>query len=196
VTVEPPAEEGIYEPPVAEEPTIAKFLEQYRKEVKNYKFTYKSNTWVVEGDKAKILLFRVLQNQYHAPYIDTIYLDLTRQTAVGVCEGHDQIIRKQCAVRQTLDKQYAMPYVQFKINLPHEWLVEFQNLYVTLAETPQLVMDRETVHLKHSTNTRMTDMFIDPGIGLPVVVVDNNIEYHYENMAKNQFGPKEKTTPG
>lgn len=192
---EPAAEEGVYERPPEEPPSIAKFLSLFKNEVKNYKFTYKGDTWLVEGTKAKILPFRILQNEYHAPYIDTIYLDLGRRTAVGVCEGRDTNIKKQCAIRQTLGKQYALPYVQFKITLPEDWLVEFQNLYVTLADTPRLVTDRETIHLKHSTKTRTTDLFIDPSSGLPVAVIDNGIEYHYDHLAKNQLGPGETVVP-
>lgn len=189
---EPVVEEGIYEPPVEEPPSIPKFLEVFRKDVKNYKFVYKNDIWVVEGTKAKVILFRVMENEYHAPFIDTMYLDLQKRTAYGVCEGHDLNIRRQCAMRELTGKKYAVPYVQFKIKLPEDWLLEFQNLYVTQSDTPHLVSDRETVHLKHSTQTRTTDFYIDPLIGLPLVVIDDGAEYQYKNLAKNQFGPMEK----
>lgn len=192
---EPPAEEGIYERPTEEGPSIKKFLDFFRANAKNHKFDYKSDTWVVEGKNAKILLFRVLQNQYHAPFIDTIYLDLERRTAVGVCEGHNQNIRKQCIIRDILGKKYAVPYVQFKITLPEDWLVEFQNAYATQSETPHLVSDRQTVHLKAASKTRATDFYIDPAIGLPLAVIDNGVEYHYNNLVKNQFGSQDKATP-
>lgn len=186
-----PVEEEIYERPEEEPPSIAKFLEQYRDEVRNYKFTYHSDTWVVEGDYAKVILFRILQNKFHAPFIDTIYLNLDRRTAFGVCEGREKTIKTQCIIQDSLDKKFALPYVQFKIKLPHEWLVDSQNLYVTEAETPQLVMDRNTVHLKHTTQTKTIDFFIDPQVSLPVVVIEDGSEHKYENLAKNQFGREE-----
>ncbi len=193
VIVEPaPAEEGIYEPPTEEPPSIAKFLELFRKEAKNYKFTYRSDTWVVEGTKAKAILFRVLENEYHAPFIDTIYFDLQKRTAYGVCEGHDQNIKRQCSMRELIGKKYAVPYVQFKIKLPEDWLIEYQNLYVTQSDTPHLVTDRETVHLKHSTLTKSADFYIDPLIGLPLAVIEDGAEYQYKNLVKNQFGPLER----
>jgi hypothetical protein len=182
-------EEGVYERAPEEPKTMADFLSYFRNNVDNYRFKFKSDTWYVAGRTAKIELFRVLENEYHAPFIDTIYLDLERRTAVGVCEGRSTNIRKQCALRQTLDNKYALPYVQFKIKLPEDWLVEFQNLYVSPAETPQLVSDRETVHMKHATKTRLTDLYIDPSSGLPVAVVDGGAEYKYEALAKNNFAP-------
>jgi hypothetical protein len=189
VTVEAGPEEGIYERTPEEPKTIPDFLSYFRNNVDNYKFVFKNDKWYVAGKTAKIELFRVLENEYHAPFIDTVYIDLERRTAVGVCEGRSANIRKQCALRQTLDKKYALPYVQFKIKLPEDWLVEFQNLYAAPAETPQLVSERKTVHLKHSTKTRITDLYIDPSSGLPVVVVDGGAEYQYESLAKNQFAP-------
>lgn len=190
-----PPEEGMYERPPEEGPSIAKYLNQFRNEVKNYKFTFKNDQWTVEGNHARIDLFRVLQNQYHADFIDTVYLDLERRTAIGVCEGKVPNILKQCALRQTLHKKYAVPYVQFKIVLPEDWLAQSQNMYVTESDTPRLVTDRPTVHLKHQTQTRLFDLFIDPSIGLPIVVIDDGIEHQYQRLTKNQLGPKEKVIP-
>ncbi|MEM4254095.1 MAG: hypothetical protein QXR48_01780 [Candidatus Woesearchaeota archaeon] len=185
-------EEGIYERPPEEPPSIAKFLEQFRKEVKDYTFTYKSDKWLVKGKKAKIILFRTLQNQYTAPFIDTIYIDLEKRTAFGTCEGYNNNIKVQCAQRETLGKPYAVPYMQFKIQLPEDWLTDLQNLYFTVADAPRLAADRPTVHLKHQSQKRVIDIYIDPSSGLPVAVVDNGTEYHYQGLAKNQISPTEK----
>jgi len=197
VTVEsPPAEaEGVYDPEVEALPSIPLYLDTFKNDVKNYRFTFKNDKWVVQGKNAKVILFRVMKNEYHAPFIDTIYFDLERRTAVGMCEGRDTNIRKQCALQDVTGKKYSLPYVQFKIRLPHDWLVEFQNLYTSVSETPQLVTDRDTVHLRHLTQSRTTDMWIDPGIGLPLVVIDNGAEYHYDDLAKNQFGSDTNVLP-
>ncbi|MEM4240104.1 MAG: hypothetical protein QXM31_03555 [Candidatus Woesearchaeota archaeon] len=183
-----PAAEPVYERPPEQQPTITGFLSQYKNEVKDYKFNYKNDAWAVQGNYARIKLFRVLQNIYQAPYIDTVYLDLERRTAVGVCVGYDDKIRRQCADRQTLGRKYALPYVQFKIMLPHDWLFDKQNLYFTIADTPKLVTSRQTVHLKHQSQARVIDLYIDPSSGLPVAAVEDGTEYHYENLAKNQLG--------
>ncbi len=190
-----PAEEGVYERPVEEGPSIPKYLNQFKNEVTSYSFVFKSDNYLVAGKHARIDLFRVLQNQYHAPFIDTVYLDLERKTAIGVCEGRNDNIKKQCAVQDALGRKYALPYVQFKITLPEDWLVESQNLYVTESATPTLVTDRPTVHLKHSTKTRTIDFFIDPAIGLPIIVIEDNLEYQYTKLAKNQLGFQEKIVP-
>ncbi len=188
----PQAEEGVYERPVEEGPSITKYLNQFRNEVKNYKFTFKNNQWTVQGSNARIDLFRVLQNQYHADFIDTVYLDLERRTALGVCEGTDDNIKKQCAFRQVLGKKYALPYVQFKMKLPEDWLFDSQNMYFSESNTPRLVTDRPTIHLKHATQTRMVDLFIDPAIGLPIAVIEDGTEYQYQRLTKNRLGPQEK----
>jgi hypothetical protein len=137
----------------------------------------------------------VLQNQFHAPFIDTLYFDFAKRTLVGVCEGRDTNIKRQCSQQDAIGKKYAMPYVQFKIPLPEDWMREFQNIYTQVSDTPQLITDRETVHLKHSGRTRTTDLFIDPAIGLPLVVIDNDAEYHYDDLAKNQFGSDSNVVP-
>jgi len=164
------------------------FLQKFTNEIKDYAFTYRGDQWFVAGTKAKIKLNRVLENQYHAQFIDTIYIDLERRTAIGVCEGRDTNIKKQCTLRKTLDEKYALPYVQFKIILPEDWLREMQNLYVSVSDTPRLVTDRKTVHLKHSSQIRQTDLFIEPSSGLPIAVIDNGIEYQYDHLNKNQLG--------
>jgi hypothetical protein len=195
-TVEsPPAEEGVYEPPVDAPPSIPLYLDTFKNDVKNYRFTFKNDKWVVQGKNAKVLLFRVMKNEYHAPFIDTIYFDLERRTAVGMCEGRDTNIRKQCALQDVTGKKYSLPYLQFKIRLPHDWLNEFQSMYTSVSETPQLVTDRDTVHLRHLTQVRTTDLWIDPSIGLPLVVIDNGAEYHYDDLVKNQFGADTNVLP-
>ena len=188
-------EEGVFERPTEDAPTVTKFLALFRSEVKNYRFIYKSDTWYVAGTKAKVEPYRVLQNQYNVPFIDTIYFDLERRTAIGVCEGRDSQIKKQCLQRQTLGKPYGLPFVQLMIKLPEDWLTEFQNLYLAPADTPKLAADRPTVHLKHITKTRVTDLYIDPSSGLPVAVIDAGTEYQYDKLAKNQLGPNDRMVP-
>jgi hypothetical protein len=181
---EPVAEEQ-REPPAPTAASIQGFYDLYLTEVKNYKFTYNSDVYKVKGRFVRIELFRVLQNIYNAPYIDVIYLDRERRMAVGVCEGRDIQIKKQCSMRDTLDKQFAVPYIQFAITFPDDWLKEFLNLYSAPAETPRLPTERLTVHLKHTTQTRTTDLYIDPSSGLPLVVIDNSKEYHYQGLSRN-----------
>jgi len=178
-----------------EAPSVAQFIDIFHKDVKNYKFTYKNDLWMVQGKQAKVVPFRTLQNVYAAPMIDTIYFDLDRRTAVGVCEGRDTQTRKQCASRKILGVPYALPYVQFKIKLPEEWLTEFQSLYLAEAETPKINTDRPTTHLKYLTHTRTTDLYIDESSGLPVAVIDDGTEYHYELLAKNAIKPTELLAP-
>lgn len=194
--VEPEAEEGVYERPAEDVPSIPLYLKTFKESVEDYKFTFRSDKWYVKGKNAKVELFRILQNEFHAPFIDTIYFDLERRTAVGVCEGRDNNIKTQCSLQDVLGKKFSMPYVQFKIKLPEDWLVEFQNYYTSLSDTPRLVTDRDTVHLKYSTQTRVVDFFIDPSSGLPIVVVDgDDAEYQYQNLAKNQLKPTERVVP-
>jgi hypothetical protein len=188
-------ETGTYERPAEAPPSIAKYQAIF-KDVKNYKFTYKNDRWFVSGKRAKMIPFRVLENMYRAPFIDTIYFDLENLTAVGVCEGRDTQIKRQCAQMDVLGKKYSVPYVQFKIQLPEDWLIEYQNLYMYVADTPKLASPVETVHLKHQTQTRLVDIYFDPVIGLPVAVVDNGIEYHYELLSKNSLGFQESIVPG
>jgi hypothetical protein len=188
-------EKSFYERQPEAPPSIAKYQVIFRKEAKNYKFNYKTDQWFVEGKRAKIIPFRVLENIYHAPFIDTIYLDLENRTAVGVCEGRDDNIKRQCIQQNVLGKKFAMPYVQVKIPLPEDWLVEYQNLFMTVANAPKLATDRTTVHLKHISQTRTVDVYIDPSFGLPVAVVDNGIEYHYERLSRNSLGFNEKMVP-
>jgi hypothetical protein len=201
-TQEPAVEEAIveeeewYERPPEPEPTLAGFLQYFKQNTNNYKFTYHGDQWTVSGRNARIDLQRPLRNQYHAPFIDTIYLDLERKTAVGVCEGRtSQNIRRQCASQHTLGTKYAVPFLQFKIKLPEEWLFEFQNKYAAVAETPRLVTDRPTIHLKHVIETRIIDFYIDPTSGLPLVVIDDGVQHAYENLRRNAIQPGEQATP-
>lgn len=190
------SEEGVYERPAEDVPSIPLYLKTFKENVEDYAFTFRSDKWYVKGKNAKVELFRILQNEFHAPFIDTIYFDLERRTAVGVCEGRDNNIKTQCSLQDVLGKKFSMPYVQFKIKLPEDWLVEFQNYYTSLSDTPRLVTDRDTVHLKYSTQTRVVDFFIDPSSGLPIVVVDgDDAEYQYQNLAKNQLKPTERVVP-
>lgn len=184
-----------YERPVEAPPSIAKYQAIFKSDVKNYKFTYKNDKWFVSGKRAKMIPFRVLENMYRAPFIDTVYFDLENLTAVGVCEGRDTQIKRQCAQMDILGKKYSVPYVQFKIQLPEDWLIEYQNLYVFVADTPKLASPVVTVHLKHQSQTRLVDIYFDPAIGLPVAVVDNGIEHHYELLSKNSLGFKESVVP-
>lgn len=194
-TPEPPADEGVYERPEEAGPSMQGYLQHFTDTVQNYRFTYKNDRWLVQGTNAKVILFRVMQNEFHAPFIDTLYFDFAKRTLVGVCEGRDTNVKRQCAQQDAIGKKYAMPYVQFKIPLPEDWMREFQNLYTQVSDTPQLITDRETVHLKHTGRTRTTDLFIDPAIGLPLVVIDNDAEYHYDDIAKNQFGSDSNVVP-
>ncbi len=189
------SEKSFFERQPEAPPSITKYQVIFRKEAKNYKFNYKGDQWFVEGKRAKIIPFRVLENMYHAPFIDTIYLDLENRTAVGVCEGRDDNIKRQCLQQNALGTKFAMPYVQVKIQLPEDWLVDYQNLYMTVADAPKLVSDRDTVHLKHQSQTRIVDVYIDPTIGLPLAVVDNGIEYKYERLSKNSLGFGQKMVP-
>ncbi|MEM2916086.1 MAG: hypothetical protein QXT19_01895 [Candidatus Woesearchaeota archaeon] len=184
-----------YEPPAEAPPSIAKYQAMFRSNVKNYKFTYKNDKWFVSGKRAKMVPFRVLENIYHAPFVDTLYFDLENMTAVGVCEGRDAQIKRQCAQMGVLGKKYSLPYVQFKIPLPEDWLVEYQNLHMVVADSPKLASPVETVHLKHQTQTRRVDIYFDPAIGLPVAVIDNGIEYHYNLLSKNSLGFQESMVP-
>ncbi len=184
-----------YEPPVEAPPSMAKYQAIFRNNVKNYKFTYKNDKWFVSGKRAKMIPFRVLENMYQAPFIDTLYFDLENLTAVGVCEGRDTQIKRQCAQMGVLGKKYSVPYVQFKIQLPEDWFAGYQNLYMTVADSPKLASPIETVHLKHQTQTRRVDIYFDPVIGLPVAVVDNGIEYHYGLLSKNSLGFQESMVP-
>jgi hypothetical protein len=190
------SDEGVYERPAEDVPSIPLYTKVFKENVQDYKFTFRSDKWYVKGRNAKVELFRILQNEFHAPFIDTIYFDLERRTAVGVCEGRDNNIKTQCVQRDTLGKKFSMPYVQFKIKLPEDWLVEFQNYYTFVSDTPRLVTDRDTVHLKYSTQTRVVDFFIDPSSGLPIAVIDgDDAEYQYQNLAKNQLKPTERVVP-
>ena len=193
--VAPVADEGVYERPEEAGPSMQGYLQHFTDNVQNYRFAYKNDIWLVQGKNAKVVLFRVITNEFHAPFIDTLYFDFGKRTLIGVCEGRDTNIKRQCALQDAIGKKYAMPYVQFKIVLPEDWMREFQNLYTQVSDTPQLITDRETVHLKHAGRTRTTDMFIDPAIGLPLVVIDNDIEYHYDELAKNQFGSDSNVVP-
>lgn len=180
-----PEIEGQYEPSTQEKPSIQKFASTFLNEVKNYKFKHDNNWYKVKGDLVRIELGRVLKNAYNAPFIDVVYLDRERRMATGVCEGLDNNIKKQCALRGTLKQRYAVPYLKFAIKFPDDWLEEFQNLYTVQAQTPQLVTDRPTIHLKHATQLRTTDLYFDPTSGLPIAVIDNNKEYHYTKLSKN-----------
>ncbi len=188
-------ETGTYEMPVEAPPSIAKYQAIFKGDVKNYKFTYKNDLWYVSGKRAKVVPFRVLENMYLAPYIDTIYFDLENLTAVGVCEGRELQVKRQCAQMGILGKKYSVPYVQFRIQLPEDWFVEYQNLHMFVADAPKLVSDRDTVHLKHQDQTRPVDIYFDPVIGLPLAVVDNGVEYHYELLSKNSLGFQESVVP-
>ncbi len=188
-------EETVYERPVEAPPSIMKYQVIFRRDVSNYKFNYKGDQWFVQGKRAKLIPFRILENIYHAPFIDTIYFDLENRTVVGVCEGRDDSIKRQCLQQNALGTKFSMPYIQFKIPLPEDWLTEYQNLYMTLADAPKLVTDRDTVHLKHQSQTRVIDVYIDPAIGLPLAVVDSGVEYKYERLSKNSLGFGQKMVP-
>jgi hypothetical protein len=192
---EPAAEETVFERPVEAPPSIAKYQMIFKKEVKEYKFEYKNDQWFVQGKRAKIIPSRILQNEYKVPFIDTVYIDLENKTATGVCEGRDNNIKMQCLQMGIHKKPYAIPYNQFKIQLPEDWFVELQNLYMSVADSPKLATDRETIHLKHQSQTRIVDAYFDPSFGLPVAVIDNGIEYHYKKLSRNSLGYREKMVP-
>lgn len=176
--------------PVEEEYSVKKFYELYKAEVQNYKFKFNTDIYKVKDNLVKIELSSVKENIYNAPFVDTVYLDRERKTAIGVCEGRNSNVRKKCTFREVWKKQFAMPYIKFAIKFPDDWLTEFLYLHTVLANRPVLATERPNIHLKYVSTSRKTELFFDPTSGLPMVVSDNNVEYHYKNLARNTVTEK------
>lgn len=175
---------------------IEQFWMMYAQNITSYQFRYPGKgAYFVRGDKAKLLPDdAIILSSYtdeegkvwRQARLDAIYLDLNEKTAVGYCEGiYEEEINKVCAKKELYDKPFKVNYSDYKIELPHEWMLAYQDKAPVREEQDKYyIKGRQTTMLAFSDGVQF---FIDPRNGLPVRVVVGSLNKHdFEDLVVNQ----------
>jgi hypothetical protein len=150
-----------------------RFLDKFAK-VTGYDFAYKGDHYYSKGTKYKIILSapetvsgaKFGDVEKHLYYYDTIYVDRTAKTAIAYCEGHDSKVNKQCAQLELYDLAYPVPYNDYSILLPEDWLLTYLDKEPSSVEENKYYIEgRATVFVRFN-ETPEIELNIDPGNGL------------------------------
>jgi outer membrane lipoprotein-sorting protein len=190
-TVEPEAtteeepETTTKEPEKVMNKQVAALLQKHIGRVSSVKYMYQDatnkpeewETWV-KGDKMHVKL-REMDNVEGDIYVDNIYLDLAKKTAVGYCERNVY----RCA---DPNQAVTVKFAKYFRKTPLEWIEEVS---YAEKETEEQMSMRTVWKVKYTEGTKTTYMWVDDYYGLPVKVriVDGSetTEYVYEDIAFN-----------
>jgi hypothetical protein len=151
-----------------------RFLDTFAKNVKSYSFTHKNNDYFVKGTRYKIHLYTpiIVKNvkfgemQKQLFYYDTVYVDRMAKTAITFCEGHKSSTNSQCYDLKLYDLAYPVPFKEYDIILPEDWLLSnVNNEPNQLEENKYYVKGRASVFVRFETDPAL-ELSIDPGTGL------------------------------
>lgn len=183
--------------PAQQRTKMYRFLDTFAQKVKSYEFKYKQNTYKIKGTTYKIELYtaKTANNiqfgeiQKNLFYYDTIYVDRIQKTAIAYCEGHKSQVNTQCTQLELFDLAYPVPFKEYDILLPEDWLLEnLNNEPDIMEENKYYIEGRATVYVKF--NERELELNFDPGTGL-VLRADQKkgsqllSRYDYEKLVAN-----------
>ena len=177
-------------------PDVQAVLDKADEKVTSYEFYYAPppdnlarNKYHVKDTKVKVELYEV--NFYNPEdYFDTVYLDTVKKTAVAFCENRQTSLCGKSTQAQNL------PYEEYAIKLPHEYLAEVSSATKIGSET---LYDRMTVKLKYEVNGQAYETWVDQYSGLPLrikVGLDKEApKFEFREMGINSLDIEEVSPP-
>jgi hypothetical protein len=176
VVIEEPVEE-----PVAQKPNSEsyQFIELYESKKLGYQYIYNTEWHRVKGDKIKIELdmpkkftpAEIQGERYPIFHVDTIYLDRSKQEAIGYCEKD-----VTCFAEDIIDLGLPLDYNDYKDKTPDEWLYEYgPKKPDSFEERKYYIKSQLTTRAIYKTETGEIRVYYDPTSGL-VLRVETQIE--------------------
>ena len=168
--------ETIEENEPMERTALYDFLDTFAKKVTGYQFVHKGDEYSVKGTKVKIVLdtpgvvrdIKLNGVRYGLFYYDTIYVDRVAKTAVAYCEGIETELNRQCTQMNLYDVPYAVPFSEFNIVLPEDWLFTYLDQTPARIDADKyIIQGRSAVSLTFRTGDDSTELFFDDVTGLP-----------------------------
>ena len=177
--LETAVEEEITSPP-QQRTKMYRFLDTFAEKVKGYQFEYNGDMYYVKGKRYKIILdnpetrkevkFGDVERRLY--YFDTIYMDRATKTAMAYCEGHSSQVNTQCSQLELYDLVYPVPFKDYEILLPEDWLIDYLDRTPDQwEENKYYIKSRATVFVKFNDDPEV-ELNFDPGTGL-VLRVDH-----------------------
>lgn len=151
-----------------------RFLDTFAEKVTSYQFEYKGDNYYAKGTRYKVIL--------HSPtivkdvtfgdtkkslfYYDTIYVDRSTKKAIAYCEGHDGQVNTQCAQRELYDLAYPVPFQEYNITLPEDWLFSYLDKEPdTWDDNKYYINSRASITVTFHGDPEL-ELDFDPGSGL------------------------------
>ncbi len=172
-------------PPKKEKLVLSKskvmdYLIKLFSKINSYEFRTELGKFSVMGDKFKILLSSPIRSQMidkngakAQSVISTVYVDRKLKTATGYCEGKDTGLRRECEKNDLLDVPRDLPFYEFNIKLPEDWLWELIETPIDFVETDKYyVNSQKAIRVFFSLNNSKLDVFFDEKTGLPIRIID------------------------
>ncbi len=160
--------------PAVSRTKMYRFLDTFAKNVRSYQFTHKSNDYFVKGTRYKVVLYTpiIVKNvkfgelQKQLFYYDTVYVDRVAKTAFAFCEGHRSSTNSQCYDLKLYDLAYPVPFTDYDVLLPEDWLMaNLNNEPTQLEDNKYYVKGRASTFVRFETNPAL-ELSIDTGTGL------------------------------
>lgn len=150
----------------------------FGKNVQSYQFINDIGHFYVRGDKIKIVLGKperhLAKNDLgisSQEVITTIYLDRSKKSAFGYCEGKDTGLRRECEEKDILDVPREMVFYERNYKLPEDWLWEMIDERVIAVETDKYyVNSKKAIRLQFDKGSDSLEIFFDEKTGLPVKI--------------------------
>ncbi|MBS3124826.1 hypothetical protein J4211_01055 [Candidatus Woesearchaeota archaeon] len=176
------------------------FLDLFAKKVNSYQFTYNGNYYALKGTKYRVVLSHpgtarevtfsnTTRRQF---YFDTVYVDRVAKTATGYCEGRTSNVNHQCATLELYDLAYSLPFNDYLIVLPEDWLLSYLNRDPSsFEENKYYVSDHSTILFTFNETNSITELNFDQSTGL-VIRADQKVDtvlvnrYDYKDLAANK----------
>lgn len=195
-----PIIEATEETEPAERTPLYDFLDTFAKKVSGYQFIHKSDQYFVKGTKLKIVLDkpRVARQvklngiAYSLFYYDTVYVDRAAKKATAYCEGRETELNRQCVKMNLHDVPYAVPFSEYNILLPEDWLFSFLDKNpVRIDKDKYIVLGKSAHSYTFRQGDDSTELFFDDITGLPVRADQIKYgrlisRYDYEFLASNK----------
>lgn len=169
-----------------------RFVDIFAKNVKSYQFINKNNKYFVKGTRYKILLYTPIivkdvkfgEMQKQLFYYDAVYVDRAAKTAIAFCEGHKSSTNSQCYDMKLYDLAYPVPYKEYDIILPEDWLLSnVNNEPNQLEENKYYVKGRASVFVRFETSPAL-ELSMDPGTGL---VMQADLKKGSQMLSRNEY---------
>ncbi len=187
--------------PVEFDPKVQKLISKFNEKVKTYSYyhTYKGkeqkyHKYFVRLDHnvVKIELYEV--NRYKKEsYYDTVYLDLSQQTARGYCMDN------RIARCDDVWREFKLNYGDWLVKFPHEWIEEISpSAKVITSET---IDQRKADVIMYEKDGKIYKIWLDTTFGLPLKVQiekpeDTVLEmYAFRDMAVSGLTEQDLTPP-